>query len=1029
MLKYAFLGLLLLGCSKSPESPQQNQVNSLQIQAQGDGNFGQVSYGDIKSKSFVFTNNEEQVLSLNPQVSSTDFLLGLTLGCSQVEPGKSCLVKILFNSQGKLAGTYNSELLLGTLSFPLSATIASVPEVQYDFYLNRQKINSSHDLGSLVTGQVSIYNLKIVNNSPMMGDSSSLTSSSSFYSLIYNNCQNISLKPSESCQAKLYIKGDNVSEIKNTNLIFGSAQVGLNLQNQAQEATVLFEASSPEVEIGDFYNSGEKIIKALILTNTGTGAGSVENIVLPSEYSIAHNSCLGVKPGNKCIIRLTYSNPNQSKGQYTDSISLGETSLDLIVNQVNKPSDLGTIEINSLDNILTNQCSPFEIVMKDIEGLPYVISSDNIFVSSHQLYSDSNCSEVAESKLSSFESSKTFYIKNNTAGLNNVIINKAEVEKNKSIYFYDPLSVSPLQVTVTISDPQMLSPIGGKPPYSFMKISGVGEVSPLGIYSSLDTGVAELKLVDSLGQEVLIPTTVSSNISVSLGDCTYSNIAEGVSCSLSVTGGVGDKTWTTSNGSIDSETGAFYGICSNNNGESEVTATDSRGNTGSINVTYPCVYKTCSELRAKALGTISGDYWIDPDGLFRSGTTNPTKVYCDFRPTATYAFMAEKKSSDGFYFPLASAHNGQIFGFYNYGPSANGTFSKDLRVFSPIAEGVIMLEDLSTGYNYKMTWNGIFAAGNFKALSSSALNTKIYTLHSSLSAPSAGTNLGFATNYALNNTEDACGMGERNGSNPLGSPPFSLIALTVNNWGSNGSQNLCPYGLGAHGDYNYDGYNWLGANKTAAGTSVKIYYQDIYYHHAKSCLDAKNRSIVNQAGNLNSGYWTIDPDGYLNGVAPFTVYCNQTASSGGWTLVAYNTGNSGLANMPTSFFVSEINKTNMSNISLSNRSSSLNVEYMSSLLKSNDVMLISSPYSASPIVETGIGQWNYNTTKCSGTLRHTSRTAGCPGQNANDDFSGADRFNIGISNGQVGIVPGWLNAGNELCYSGAGWCSFYFYIR
>jgi len=65
-------------------------------------------------------------------------------------------------------------------------------------------------------------------------------------------------------------------------------------------------------------------------------------------------------------------------------------------------------------------------------------------------------------------------------------------------------------------------------------------------------------------------------------------------------------------------------------------------------------------------------------------------------------------------------------------------------------------------------------------------------------------------------------------------------------------------------------------------------------------------------------------------------------------------------------------------------------------------MLKSAAYSASPIVDNATGKWNYDSTRCGATLSHSSRTAGCAGYNANDDYTTADAFNISI--GQIGIV-------------------------
>ena len=90
-------------------------------------------------------------------------------------------------------------------------------------------------------------------------------------------------------------------------------------------------------------------------------------------------------------------------------------------------------------------------------------------------------------------------------------------------------------------------------------------------------------------------------------------------------------------------------------------------------------------------------------------------------------------------------------------------------------------------------------------------------------------------------------------------------------------------------------------------------------------------------------------------------------------------------------------------------------------------MLVAAAYVGSPFIDTGFGVWNYDVAKCAGTLLHTSRTAGCAGQNANDNFSTSDMLNVAISAGAEGIVPAYR--ATEVCYSGKGNCNFEFYLR
>jgi hypothetical protein len=1173
---------LLMVLSACTKNPTPNVVDrQLSVVSSGSGDFGVVEYGKNPIKSFVFKNTGAESVSGLAVLTGSGFEIALQLGCENLAPGKNCLVKVIFNSLNKESGDYNSILQVGDATVNLSARIESIPSTVYSFSVDNQLIEPEGlQLGPLTGKNIKLMTVKVKNVSPKTGKISSLSLSNDKFRIIGNGCANIKLKPSQSCIAKVVVQGDNTNDPNfATELTFDEQSRPATLPKVQQVLSGQMIALNDSITLGEFFEEGTNKIQLLKIENQGNGVGSVDSsaIVLPPGYTLGTNNCLNVKPGSSCVIRLVYSSTDLAKGSHTDTITIGDSDVDLTVNQVTNPNDLQSLNLTVTENIPVGACAPVTIALKDSEDLDYVSAQPIAINTSSTLYSDSNCTLVDNLAILPFESGKNLFIKNSLAGPRGLLVSIKNKTEEKPLYFYNPLTlstnkanivvgqqaqitvnggrgpfsvetlsgggtltiggvytsdsvgvanfkvtdtvlghsatvsvnvvdvlsanlisfekvvnqtqalqgqkgldpyvyskvsgvgsidaatglysadsmagvvqlkitdalsqevlvngqvysamqvsplsksivstsshqilpsggklpyafsklsgdgsvnsvtgiysspgatsaqikvtdalgqeqlvtiqvvlplsanivsfekivnqtqlvqgqnglppyafskisgvgsidastgvyssgnisgavqlkvtdalnqevvvngqvygllnISPLNSNIVLSQSQIFSATGGKPPYVFAKVSGVGEVnSQTGSFSSLTVGSAQIKVIDALGQESTTNVTVNSNITLTSGTCSTS-IPEQVDCQVNSSGGVGSRTYSVDKGFINSTTGVFYGQCESNLGQSTVTVTDSMGNSANLSLSYPCVHKTCSQLRAQGKGLVSANYWLDPDGIFKGGTTSPFNVYCDFRANGTFALMAEKKAADGFYFPASTVHQGQILGFYNLNPSVNGSFSIDLKNYASIPSAVIRLEDGL--YNYVMSWDG---QSNFKYVSSANLPNnppgKIWTLNSTgFQAPAVGTSLLYASRPLGSLIEDQCGMSERNGTNPhAGISEFYFLSLNpASGWSPVGSQNWCPYGLGAHGDYQYNGISWLGGNITAAGTAMKVYYQDAYFHHPISCADALQKGILNDGGQSGSGVYTIDPDGYLLGSAPYQVICDMTA--------------------------------------------------------------------------------------------------------------------------------------------------------
>lgn len=844
--------VLLLFLSACTNSNNPAVVNNQSLQVQGDAGIGEVEYGKVGSKTLLFTNNESGTLNLTPSLSGangSDFGL-VQLNCTSVLPGRSCKVVVTFQSVGKLAGSYEASLTVGSQVLPVSASIASIPDPVVEIKVNGVVVNGSLDLGTISPRSARLLTVTVANKGPIMA-TGTITASNQLFNKVYSGCDNISLKPNQSCTAKLYVQGQMAEGILSTDLSFGDYVTNLSLENLADTTQSNIQPISASLDLGDITSSGERVIKVITLTNNGDGVGGLNNLLLPPGYTYLHDNCGSLKPKQKCTLRVLYES-DSVKGLQSGDITFNDSSVTSVVNRVDVIENLSSITVSSLPvEAVVNSCQPITISFKDAQNVGFILSQNLIFSLSLDFYNDSNCSQVKAKELTSFTHEVFGFVKMPGSQQNlSVVASVNSVSGQENIQIYSLLDAQVVNSNLMVGQTTNLIIVGGKTPYIIEKNNNNVSLNGFQITGEV-AGSSTITVSDQLGQIQVLNLSVAPQLVLTAGSCSFA-VPESVDCTVSVSGGVGTVSFDADQGTI-SNSGVFKGQCVNNLGSSVVTVTDEANNSVQVNLSYPCVYKSCNQIKADVEGAVSGIYWIDLDEL--SSGSDPFKVYCNQElAQGGWTLVANiATTTTGYTTTSSSALIGE-----------NPNFATNYNLYQ--------LFPTFNSTNKMVTINGTTQIPGMLVPTPAQSRWVSDTLGS---APAYYPYIDFITSPGY-----IYGFGFS--QNQVGQPNVGRVT-----W--------CSATEGLYLYFNADGQHpgvaaWqAGCNSTLYwknNFSWQLYDKMAYYKLPTSCLDAKQKGVLNKSGTTGSGIYTLDLDGFGVGGAPFDAYCDQETDTGGWQLVA-----------------------------------------------------------------------------------------------------------------------------------------------
>lgn len=392
MKKLLILSFLFLSaCSKDSPNKTVSPENVNTHWYAGVGQFnGSLDFGNLTAEqnkilTVTIKNVGDSTLSGPVTVGGSDFYLAYQ-NCGTLLPGKTCSVKVGFNSQGKLNQSYSTNLTMGDQSALVFASVdLPVVATELEVTVGGTVVNSL-EFGTIKFDQSVIKTVVITNKGKDKGPFVVEKSGNGFV-ISYDSCSGKEILPTKSCTLKISLSGAGKSgEITDT-LTFGNLELPMtalvkNLPTVAlEESDVKVLVNSLAVNPGAVdlgtWNLRQTKILNLYLKNEGTDKGVIEEPEIPQDLQLAFNNCEPGKilnPKSSCLMKLVAS--PRSKGVSSSPLILQGNNYNLQA-VVREPGDKIFCPMdNALESYITWSGSNYsDCIIESCESTHHLLSN------------------------------------------------------------------------------------------------------------------------------------------------------------------------------------------------------------------------------------------------------------------------------------------------------------------------------------------------------------------------------------------------------------------------------------------------------------------------------------------------------------------------------------------------------------------------------------------------------------------------------------------------------------------------------